>query len=64
MGIRHFFANGFVQKKWESVVEMSGLKTNAWTVNKADDLRWCIDQGIDFITTNEPELLQQLLKGN
>ncbi len=50
--------------EWIQECKKLGLKTNAWTVNKADDLRWCIDQGIDFITTNEPELLQQLLKGN
>jgi glycerophosphoryl diester phosphodiesterase len=25
-------------------------------------MKWCIEQGVDFITTNEPELLQKLLK--
>lgn len=39
-----------------------GLKVNAWTVNKPDDLQWLIDQKADFITTNEPLLLQELLK--
>lgn len=39
-----------------------GLKANIWTVNSKDDLQWCIDQGYDFITTNEPVLLQQMLK--
>lgn len=39
-----------------------GLKVNIWTVNSRDDLLWCISQKPDFITTNEPELLQQLLE--
>lgn len=39
-----------------------GLKVNIWTVNKKEDLQWCIDNGADFITTNDPLLLQELLK--
>ena len=38
------------------------MVTNAWTVNKADDMRYLIDNKIDCITTDEPELLQTLLK--
>ena len=47
---------------WIELCHRLGLKTNAWTVNDAKDMQWCIDWGIDFITTNEPELLQKLLK--
>ena len=50
--------------EWITECKKLGLKTNAWTVNKEADLRWCINHGIDFITTNEPELLQTLLKEN
>ncbi len=39
-----------------------GLKVNVWTVNKTEDMQWCIDNGVDFITTNEPEKLQHLLE--
>ena len=39
-----------------------GLTVNAWTVNKAEDLKMMLDQGADFITTNEPELLLKMLK--
>ena len=48
--------------EWITLSQELGLKTNAWTVNKQEDLQWCIDHDIDFITTNEPELLQYLLK--
>ncbi|NDW11555.1 glycerophosphodiester phosphodiesterase [Bacteroides sp. 214] len=40
-----------------------GMKVNVWTVNKEADMRWAIDQGIDFITTDEPLLLHRILKG-
>lgn len=48
--------------EWVAQSHQLGLKTNAWTVNDTPTMQWCIDQGIDFITTNEPETLQQLLK--
>ncbi|MBO7610269.1 MAG: glycerophosphodiester phosphodiesterase [Muribaculaceae bacterium] len=48
--------------EWIQECEQLGMKTNVWTVNKREDLQWCIDNGIDYITTNEPELLQQMLK--
>lgn len=39
-----------------------GMKVNAWTVNKTNDMKWLIDRKIDFITTNEPIILKKLLK--
>lgn len=38
------------------------MKVNAWTVNDAKDMERLISQGVDFITTNEPVLLQEILK--
>ncbi len=37
------------------------LKTNAWTVNDPKDMQWLIENNIDFITTNEPVMLQEIL---
>lgn len=48
--------------EWFKQAHDLGLKVNVWTVNKEDDMKWCIKQGADFITTNEPELLQSILK--
>lgn len=48
--------------EWITECRRLGLKTNVWTVNKANDMRWVINHKIDFITTNEPLVLQQVLK--
>ncbi len=39
-----------------------GLTVNVWTVNKEADIRWCITNGVDFITTDEPALAKQIVK--
>ncbi|MCO6497048.1 MAG: hypothetical protein J5I50_05235 [Chitinophagaceae bacterium] len=36
-----------------------GIKTNAWTVNDVETTDWLIKNGIDFITTNEPEMVEE-----
>lgn len=48
--------------EWIKECHDLGLKTNAWTVNDAEVMKWLIDRNIDFITTNEPVLLQTILK--
>ena len=50
--------------EWIGQCHDLGMKVNAWTVNDAKDMQWLIDHNVDFITTNEPVLLQQILKGN
>lgn len=39
-----------------------GLTVNAWTVNKAEDMKMLLEKGIDYLTTNEPELLLNMIK--
>lgn len=46
---------------WIKRCHALGLKVNVWTVDKDEDLQWCIDQGVDFITTNRPDRLHELL---
>lgn len=38
-----------------------GMKVNVWTVNSPEDIQWCIDHGVDYITTNDPELVQSMI---
>ncbi len=48
--------------EWIEESHRLGMKVNAWTVNEAGDMQWLIDRGVDFITTNHPVRLQQLLQ--
>ena len=47
--------------EWIDEAHELGLQVNVWTVDKESDMKWCIDHNVDFITTNEPELLQKLI---
>ncbi|HUH45948.1 MAG TPA: glycerophosphodiester phosphodiesterase family protein [Arenibacter sp.] len=38
-----------------------GLTTNVWTVNKEEDMKWLLGAGVDYITTDKPEILFNLL---
>ncbi|MEF9924331.1 MAG: glycerophosphodiester phosphodiesterase family protein [Muribaculaceae bacterium] len=47
---------------WIKQLHDMGLKVNVWTVNDAEGIQWCIDNKADFITTNNPELAQKMIK--
>ncbi len=48
--------------EWFTQSRELGLKTNVWTVDAQENMEWFIERGADYITTNEPELLQRLVK--
>jgi glycerophosphoryl diester phosphodiesterase len=48
---------------WIERAKANRIILNTWTVNSKEDLQWALDNRFDFITTNEPELLFELLKG-
>ena len=39
-----------------------GLTVNVWTVDDEQQLRWVIEQGVDYITTDNPVLATKLIK--
>ncbi|MBG6234875.1 glycerophosphoryl diester phosphodiesterase [Pedobacter sp. CAN_A7] len=47
---------------WFNETKKLGLTLNAWTVNDPVEMQWLIDQKAEYITTNEPELLFEVLK--
>ena len=47
---------------WMERARKNAIILNTWTVNSQEDLKWALDNRFDFITTNEPELLFELLK--
>ena len=38
-----------------------GMTVNVWTVNDTETMQWFIDQGVDYITTDNPLELNRLL---
>lgn len=52
----------FQQKNWIESAKKLGLTINAWTVNATPEMEWLIANNVDFITTNEPELLFETIK--
>lgn len=47
--------------EWIKEAKDLGLKVNIWTVNDEKDMKWCLDNEADFITTNFPERLFRLI---
>lgn len=52
----------FQKNNWIEPAKKLGLTLNAWTVNAVPDMEWLLANNFDYITTNEPELLFELLK--
>ncbi len=48
--------------EWVTEAHEAGLTVNVWTVDTEEDMRYFIDSGVDYITTDQPVLLQELLK--
>ena len=57
------YSEGTLHKNptWIKEAKELGLTTNVWTVNDLNEMQYFIAQGVDFITTNNPELLKGLL---
>ncbi|AOM76619.1 glycerophosphodiester phosphodiesterase [Pedobacter steynii] len=47
---------------WFAKSKEIGLTLNAWTVNTVEEMNWLLDNDVEFITTNEPELLFETIK--
>ena len=60
-GIDYHYSAFRRHPEWVARAHQLGMSVNAWTVNKADDMQYLIDLGVDCITTNEPILLRSLL---
>lgn len=63
-GLDYHFSVFKKRPEWITESKNLGLSLNAWTVNDAKDLDWLIANDFDFITTNEPELAFERIKGS
>jgi glycerophosphoryl diester phosphodiesterase len=61
-GIDYHYSVFKEHPEWITAAKQNGLQLNAWTVNETADMDWLLEQGFDFITTNEPELLLRRVK--
>lgn len=48
--------------EWLPLFRKRGVHLNVWTVDKEEDMCYFLDEGFDYITTNEPELLLEVCK--
>jgi len=61
-GIDYHFNVFKEHPEWIEEAHKIGISVNVWTVNTDDDIRNALNQKVDFITTNEPERVFELIK--
>jgi beta-glucanase (GH16 family)/glycerophosphoryl diester phosphodiesterase len=54
--------SAFQKNDWIWPAKQLGLTVNAWTINGVPEMEWLIANEVEFITTNEPELLFEVIK--
>lgn len=57
-GLDYHFSVFKNHPEWIQSAKLNKQILNTWTVNEAQDMDFFIQEGFDFITTNEPELLR------
>ncbi|MEO8824132.1 MAG: glycerophosphodiester phosphodiesterase family protein [Ginsengibacter sp.] len=48
--------------EWIQSAKENNIDLNAWTVNKEKTMKWLLENGFNFITTNQPELLFKVIE--
>jgi len=61
-GLDYHFSVYREHPTWIAEAHKLGLSVNAWTVNDRAEMENLISQKVEYITTNEPELLFEILK--
>ena len=39
----------------------AGIKVKAWKITTPEQMKWCVDNGVDFITSDDPEMHLDML---
>lgn len=60
-GIDYHYSAFYNDKMLTDKAKQLGLTTNVWTVNTEEQMQYLLQQGVDFITTDEPELLLKFI---
>ena len=61
-GIDYHYSKFQKHPEWVKEAHDLGMSVNAWTVDKADDIRQMRDLGVDQITTNDPILTREIIQ--
>ncbi len=61
-GIDYKFAKLLAREYWINEARELGMSVNAWTLNADEDIRKAIALGLDYITTDEPVRVMELLR--
>lgn len=61
-GLDYHIGTMRAHENWFDEAKKLGLTVNVWTVDDEENMKWLIDKGADYITTNEPVILQRLLE--
>lgn len=60
-GLDYHYSVLYKRPEWVKEAHELGLKVNVWTVNQPEDIQKVIDLKVDFITTDEPLLVREIL---
>ena len=60
-GIDYKYKVLYQHPEWIRDAHRCGMSVNVWVVNKEEDIRRMIEMGVDFITTNDPPFVRQIL---
>ncbi len=56
-----YHMNVYKKGEWFAKAKELGLTINSWTVNEEADMNWLLDNKVEFITTDQPERLLNIL---
>jgi glycerophosphoryl diester phosphodiesterase len=60
-GLDYPFYSFHPDKKLTQEAHQHGLSVNVWTVDKKEEMEFLLSCGVDMITTNEPEMLMDII---
>jgi len=61
-GLDYHYNVLYKHPEWVKKAHELGQKVNVWTVNRPEDIQKVIDLKVDFITTDEPLLVREILR--
>ena len=62
-GIDYYGAALLKNPTWIKQSHDLGMKVNVWTIDDMKGLQQCVDNGVDYITTNKPEEAKKIAEG-